>query len=191
MLIWEHSWGHWYFAFPVCFMLPKKMNTTLSWGLSTKGTKVIWWEHLWSSTRKCCKLASSMELYPASRFDEGWAGSVNAVQLADALFTKLENCIITAGTRRTYEFAFYGELCRKAMLRAHEDCFWLWLLTDEHTALPWSDVCGCCVSSCSLPLLSPLFFFFIQPINFTSVSTACSQHWAISCAECLGLKEVV
>lgn len=58
------------------------------------------------------------------------------MQLADAVFTKLENCIIIAGTRRTYDFAFYGEVCRKAMLRAHEDCFWLWLLTNEHKTLP-------------------------------------------------------
>lgn len=168
------------------------MNTNLSWGLSTEGTKVIWWEHLRSSTRKCCKLASSVEFYPASRFDEGWAGSVNAVQLADAVFTKLENCIITAGTRRTYEFVFYGEVCRKAILRAHEDCFWLWLLINEHKTLPWSNVCGCCVSSWNTSsAFSSLLFFFIQPINLTSISTPCSQHWAISCAECLGLKEVV
>lgn len=58
------------------------------------------------------------------------------MQLADSVFTELENCIITAGTRRTYEFAFYGKVCREAMLSAHGDCFCLRLLTNEHKTLP-------------------------------------------------------
>lgn len=45
------------------------------------------------------------------------------MQLADVIFTKLENCIITAGIETTQEITVHGEVCSEAMLSAGEFLF--------------------------------------------------------------------
>lgn len=83
------------------------------------------------------------------------------VQLADVIFTKLENCIITAGTGRTQDITFHGKVCREAMLSAHGFRFCLWLLTNEHKTLPevMFVSAGCCVSSWNTSSASSSFLF--------------------------------
>lgn len=147
--------------------------------------KVIWQKHFSSSTRKCCMLANSVKLYPTIRFDEGWAGSVNVVQLADAVFTKPENCVITAETQRALAITFHGKVCRQATLSARGFCFCLWLLKNELKTLLWGNVCECWVQ---YVIMEHFYFlallFLIQQINRASISFPCCQYWSISCANC-------